>query len=162
MSRNTHGAGRWLNWRIRATALLIGLSFLLLDAAAPGNGIAATSSSAQELDLREANVTAVTYEKIAEGGYRFEVTLYHDDDGEAPKYANWWQVETVEGEVLGKRELLHSHSTAPFTRSATISVPDSVTTVVVRGHDMIHGFGGQAARVNVKTAEVEFFFSDID
>ena len=45
-----------------------------------GAGDGATTAT-PALDLREANVTGVT---VAEGsgGYRFDVTLYHDDDGE--------------------------------------------------------------------------------
>jgi len=102
-----------------------------------------------ELDLREANVTAVEFEG-GDGSYDFAVTLYHDDDGE-DGYANWWQVESLEGEQLGRRELLHAHSTAPFTRSGTIDVPPGTTCVVVRGHDRTHGYGGQAMLVNLDT-----------
>jgi hypothetical protein len=101
-----------------------------------------------DLDLREANVTAVEIEDRGDGEYRFDVTLYHDDDGE-DGYANWWQVETIDGEQLGRRELLHAHSTDPFTRSETISIPDGVDCVVVRGHDQTHGYGGQAMTVSV-------------
>lgn len=81
------------------------------------------------------------------GDVRFSVTLYHDDDGE-DGYTNWWQVETLDGEQLGRRKL-YAHSTAPFTRSETIPIPDGVACVVVRGHDRTHGCGGQAMLVNV-------------
>ena len=100
-----------------------------------------------ELDLREANVVGVSFE--AEGGsYGFDVTLHHDDDGE-DGYANWWQVERLDGSQLGRRELLHAHSQQPFTRSETIEIPDDVSCVVVRGHDQTHEYGGQAMLVNV-------------
>jgi len=100
-----------------------------------------------ELDLREANVVGVSLE--AEGGsYGFDVTLHHDDDGE-DGYANWWQVERLDGSQLGRRELLHAHSQQPFTRSETIEIPDDVSCVVVRGHDQTHEYGGQAMLVNV-------------
>jgi hypothetical protein len=111
------------------------------------------SAAAEDLDLREANVTAVGVERT-DRGYRFSVTLYHDDDGE-DGYANWWQVETPGGERLGRRELLHAHGTREFTRSATVSVPDGVTAVVVRGHDQEHGYGGQAALVDLDGGSVE-------
>jgi hypothetical protein len=101
-----------------------------------------------DLDLREANVTAVEIEDRGDGEYRFDVTLYHDDDGE-DGYANWWQVETLDGEQLGRRELLHAHSTDPFTRSETITIPNGVDCVVVRGHDQTHGYGGQAMTVSI-------------
>ena len=106
-------------------------------------------TSTDDLDLREANVVCVEIEP-RDGAYRFSVTLYHDDDGE-DGYADWWQVETVEGERLGRRELLHAHGTAPFTRSETIDVPDGVACVVVRGHDQTHEYGGRAMLLNVET-----------
>jgi hypothetical protein len=110
------------------------------------------ATSTPELDLREANVVEVSVEAASDGGYRFDVTLYHDDDGE-DGYANWWQVESTDGERLGRRELLHAHSTAPFTRAGTITVPDSVGCVVVRGHDQTHGYGGQAMVVALPSGE---------
>lgn len=104
-----------------------------------------------DLDLREANVVDVSIDR-QDGRVRFDVTLFHDDDGE-DGYANWWQVETIDGERLGRRELLHAHSTAPFTRSETIEIPDGVSCVVVRGHDQTHGYGGQAAIVNLESEQ---------
>ncbi|MGM0590301.1 MAG: hypothetical protein ACQETI_01510 [Halobacteriota archaeon] len=103
-----------------------------------------------ELDLREANVVDVAFEAQDDGEYRFDVTLHHDDDGE-DGYANWWQVETLDGERLGRRELLHAHSAQPFTRLETISVPTDTHCVVVRGHDQTHEYGGQAVVVNFET-----------
>jgi len=111
--------------------------------------IESEATASTDLDRREANVVAVEIERL-DGGYRFDVTLYHDDDGEAG-YANWWQVETVDGERLGRRELAHPHGTREFTRSATVSVPDGTTCVVVRAHDQTHGYGGQAMLVHVET-----------
>jgi hypothetical protein len=104
-----------------------------------------------DLDLREANVVGVEVEADGDA-YRFDVTLYHDDDGE-DGYANWWQVESLDGERLGRRELLHAHSTDPFTRSETIEVPEGTTCVVVRGHDQTHGYGGQTMTVDVGSGE---------
>ena len=103
-----------------------------------------------DLDLREANVTDVEIDSRENGTYRFDVTLYHDDDGE-DGYADWWQVERLDGTQLGRRTLLHAHSTAPFTRSETIDIPSAVSCVVVRGHDQQHGYGGQAALVTVES-----------
>ena len=105
------------------------------------------------LDLREANVVGVDVESI-DDGYRFDVTLYHDDDGE-DGYANWWQVETLGGERLGRRELAHPHGTERFTRSATIGIPDGTSRVVVRGHDRTHDYGGQAMLVTLETGATE-------
>jgi hypothetical protein len=101
-----------------------------------------TDDGSAELDLREANVVGVEAERT-DGGVRFSVTLIHDDDGE-DGYANWWQVETLDGERVGRRDLAHAHGTQEFTRSDTFGVPDDLACVVVRGHDQTHGYGGQA------------------
>lgn len=111
---------------------------------------ASPSTTANEkLDLREANVVGVEFTR-QNGSVRFDVTLIHDDSGE-DGYANWWQVETVDGEQLGRRELLHAHGTQEFTRSETVEISDETTCVVVRGHDQTHGYGGQAMLVNLET-----------
>ncbi|MDZ7687906.1 MAG: hypothetical protein U5J64_04140 [Halobacteriales archaeon] len=103
-----------------------------------------------ELDLREANVTGVSFSETGDG-HRFDVTLYHDDDGE-DGYADWWQVKSLDGERLGRRVLAHPHGTRRFTRSETVETGDE-TCVVVRGHDQTHGYGGRAVVVNVETGE---------
>jgi hypothetical protein len=77
---------------------------------------------------------AVEWDGSPGGEVEFSVTLYHDDEGE-DGYANWWQVERLDGERLGRRELLHAHGTRKFTRSETIAAPGDVDRVVVRGHD---------------------------
>jgi hypothetical protein len=118
------------------------------------------SPEPEDLDLREANVIEVTFEALGNDSYRFNVTLQHDDEGEAPHYADWWQVEDLEGLVLGKRILTHSHGNEPFTRSETITIPENISIVIVRGHDMNHGFGGQAIRVNMTNGELETFMED--
>lgn len=114
-------------------------------------GTSSPSGSSGSLDLREANVVGVEIERNGDS-YTFDVTLHHDDVGESG-YANWWQVETLDGEKLGRRELLHAHGSDPFTRSDTIEIPEDVSTVVVRGHDDVHGYGGQTMVVTPRSGE---------
>jgi hypothetical protein len=122
--------------------------------ATPTTGITGTPTGTPALDLREANVTGVLVSG-GDGTVEFDVTLYHDDDGEEG-YANWWQVERLDGTRLGRRDLLHAHGTREFTRSADIEVPGDVTCVVVRGHDETHGYGGRAALVNLDDSATRF------
>ncbi|WP_332899273.1 hypothetical protein [Haladaptatus sp. CMSO5] len=56
---------------------------------------------------------------------------------------------------MGRRELLHAHGTQEFTRSGPIEIPAGVSRVVARGHDQIHGYGGQAMIVTLETGETE-------
>jgi hypothetical protein len=114
------------------------------------------TSGGSGLDLREANVVGVSVERDGDV-YEFDVTLHHDDDGE-DGYADWWQVERLDGTRLGRRELLHPHSQQPFTRSATVEIPDGVDCVVVRGHDQTHGYGGRLAVVALASGAV----ADVD
>lgn len=115
------------------------------------DGTTTATATPEGLDLREANVVAVDW-RVMNGVHRFDVTLYHDDDGEEG-HADWWQVETTDGRVLARRDLLHSHGTREFTRSESVRLPDGVTCVVVRGHDRTHGFGGRAMVANLETGE---------
>ncbi|MFC6721928.1 hypothetical protein [Halobacteriaceae bacterium SHR40] len=117
------------------------------------DGSGGTDPAAEELDLREANVVDVAVEASGRS-YDFDVTLHHDDDGE-DGYANWWQVERLDGTELGRRALLHAHSQQPFTRSETIEIPDDVDCVVVRGHDQTDGYGGQAMVVTLDSGATQ-------
>lgn len=113
-----------------------------------------------DLDLREANVMAVSFER-ENGEVSFDVTLYHDDDGESG-YANWWQVETLAGDRIGRRELAHAHGTREFTRSDRLDIPDGTVWVMVRGHDQEHGYGGRAMLVNLENGENRVAFQGAD
>lgn len=108
-------------------------------------------SDLADLDMREANVIAVNYN--SQSG-QFDVTLVHDDDDETG-YADWWQLETLEGELIIRRVLTHRHDNNPFTRSLFVEELSSYDYVVVRGHDQDHGYGGQVAIMNISTKEYE-------
>ncbi len=118
------------------------------------------TENSENLDMREANVLEVTFERVDEQNYKFDVTLVHDDDGETPNFADAWQVEDLSGNILGVRILLHSHGNLPFTRSEIIPIPEDISIIIVRGHDMLHGHGGQSMKVNLITGEVEAFVED--
>jgi hypothetical protein len=120
----------------------------------PASGPTGTPTGSPALDLREANVTGVSLSGPGES-FEFDVTLHHDDAGEEG-YADWWQVERLDGTRLGRRDLLHAHGTREFTRSATVEIPDGVTCVVVRGHDETHGYGGRAALVDLGSGATRF------
>lgn len=77
-----------------------------------------------------------------DGGWRFDVTVSHYDEGWA-HYADGWEVIGPDGTRLGFRELLHPHvAEQPFTRSLPgVRVPEGLTEVQVRAHDSVHGWG---------------------
>lgn len=74
--------------------------------------------------------------------WRFDVTLKHADSG-WDHYADGWGVYTLDGVKLGYRVLAHPHvNEQPFTRSLSgVDIPDGVTQVIIRPHDLVHGDG---------------------
>ena len=98
----------------------------------------------------KADVIAATAVREAEGTFRFDVTIRSDDTG-WDKYADRWDVVAPDGTVLGTRVLLHPHEAEqPFTRDLTgVRVPDGITSVIIRAHDKVEGYGGQEMTVNL-------------
>lgn len=108
--------------------------------------VSATGALAGGADVLEA-----TYARSADGSYRFDVTVRHDDAG-WEHYADKWQVLDAEGSVLGERVLFHPHDTEqPFTRSQSgIEIPAGTRTVTIRAHDKKHGWGGAELTIELK------------
>ena len=105
----------------------------------------------------DADVVFVRAVQQEDGTWTFYVTVSHPDTG-WDDYADGWDVLTLDGVVVkpdasGKftRLLLHPHENEqPFTRSQSgITIPDGVTEVTVRAHDLVAGFGGQEVRVDL-------------
>ena len=106
-----------------------------------------------------ADVVQVQAVEQADGSWMIAVTVAHPDTG-WDDYANGWDVVTPTGEVLKPdpdspftRLLLHPHENEqPFTRSQSgIVIPDGVTQMRVRAHDLVDGFGGQEVVVDLAT-----------
>ena len=105
----------------------------------------------------DADVTFVRATQTSDGSWTFNVTVAHPDTG-WEDYADGWDVVLPDGTVLKPdasspftRLLLHPHENEqPFTRSqSNIIVPDGITQVTVRAHDLVHGFGGQEVTVDL-------------
>jgi len=98
----------------------------------------------------EADVVAAKYTRANDGTYRFDVTVRHADDG-WDHYADKWQVVVADGTVVGERILAHPHDNEqPFTRSQSgIVIPEGVSTVTIRAHDKVHGWGGAELKVEL-------------
>lgn len=98
----------------------------------------------------EADVIGVEVTKESEGVYRFDVTVEHADEG-WNHYADAWDVLAPDETILGTRTLLHPHENEqPFTRSlGAVTIPDDVTTVIVRARDSVHDYGGAEIEVEL-------------
>lgn len=97
----------------------------------------------------EADVIKVAVERQG-NSYYFAVTVQHDDTG-WQHYADKWDVVTPEGKVLATRTLYHPHiSEQPFTRSLSgVEIGAGVRSVVIRAHDLVHGYGGKEMTVSL-------------
>ncbi len=106
--------------------------------------------AAADPDDRCANVIGVTVDQEGNGSYRFSVTVLSDELG-WDKYADAWEVRSLDGEVLGVRELVHPHEDEqPFTRSlAGVVIPPDIDEVVVVARDSVVGFCGSAYSVSL-------------
>jgi len=102
----------------------------------------------------EADVVGVEVSCNDDSICHFDVSVKHSDEGWA-HYANKWEVLSPDGDVLGVRELLHPHEDEqPFTRSLSgVRIPADLTEVVIRAHDLDHGYGGKEFRAKLPAAE---------
>ena len=96
----------------------------------------------------EADVVGVKVKPTGDGLFDFDVTVRHADAG-WNHYADKWELLAPDGAVLGSRTLYHPHvDEQPFTRSlAGVRIPADISTVTVRAHDSVHGYGGQTVSV---------------
>jgi hypothetical protein len=95
-----------------------------------------------------------------DGTWTFHVTVEHPDTG-WEDYADGWDVVGPDGTVLKPdpgspftRLLLHPHENEqPFTRSQSgLAIPNGVTQVHVRAHDLVDGYGGREVVVDLTVA----------
>ncbi|HEY53209.1 MAG TPA: hypothetical protein G4N94_07100 [Caldilineae bacterium] len=104
-----------------------------------------------------ADVQFVRAKQTASGTWTFSVTVLHPDTG-WDDYADGWDVVLPDGSVVKPdadspftRLLLHPHvDEQPFTRSQSgIVIPEGVEQVTVRAHDLVDGWGGKVAVVDL-------------
>ena len=113
--------------------------------------VLAAACCAPPLGAGQADVLKVEIRPAdAPGRYEVAVTLRHADSG-WDHYANRWEILAPDGSVLATRVLAHPHvHEQPFTRSLTgVSIPAEFTWVRVRGHDLVHGYGGREVTLSV-------------
>ncbi|MCG8428791.1 MAG: hypothetical protein MI754_15665 [Chromatiales bacterium] len=98
----------------------------------------------------EADVLDVQVSCSGDSICRFSATVKHADEG-WKHYADAWEILTLQGDVLGVRELAHPHDNEqPFTRSlGGVKIPKDVTEVEIRARDSVHGYGGERFKVRL-------------
>jgi len=129
------------------------------DASATPAVSLAAAEIAPEAELRAADAAVLHVKAVnsGKGGWTFHVTVVHPDTG-WDDYADGWDVVLPNGTVVKPdadspftRLLLHPHENEqPFIRSQSgIVLPEGVTTVTVRAHDLRDGFGGPEIEVDL-------------
>lgn len=106
--------------------------------------IAFVSASISSATANEVHIVDAKAAPQASGAYRFDVTLEHADTG-WDHYADAFIIQTLEGEQLGERILLHPHvNEQPFTRSLNgVTIPEDVCEVEIVARDTVHGLSEQ-------------------
>lgn len=89
-------------------------------------------------------VEQVALTSLSGDKWRVDVTVRHADSG-WDHYANGWRVSDESGNELGFRVLHHPHvQEQPFTRSLSLTIPESVGAIRVQAVDSVHGAGEQS------------------
>lgn len=92
-----------------------------------------------------ASVTEISWTG-EENNYTFSVTLRSPDIG-CEQYADWWEIIDLEGNLIYRRILGHSHvNEQPFTRSGGSVEINSKEVVSVRGHMNSESYGSQVMK----------------
>ncbi len=79
----------------------------------------------------------------AENQYTFSVTISSPDLG-CQQYADWWEVIDLDGNLIYRRILTHSHvDEQPFTRSGGPIAIASTTEVYIRVHMNTTSYGNK-------------------
>lgn len=109
-----------------------------------------TPSDAGGDDRAFPDVVGVEVERSSDDTYDFAVTISSPYDT-PERYADGWRIVGPDGTVYGTHQLAHDHAAEqPFTRTQSdVRIPDGVDEVVVEGHDLANGYGGETATVAV-------------
>ncbi len=97
-------------------------------------------------------VAGVTKIEVSGEGnaYTFKVTIESPDTG-CDQYADWWEVIDMDGQLIHRRILNHSHVTEqPFTRPGENIELSSNKEVYVRMHMNNSGYVAQAQKGSVE------------
>ena len=112
----------------------------------------------QTSSAANADVTYVRAVQAADRSWTFHVTVSHPDAG-WNDYADGWDILPLNGSKPIVHEgdeftrlLAHPHvDEQPFTRSQSgIIIPEDITQVIVRAHDIVDGFGGKEIIVDLE------------
>jgi hypothetical protein len=146
-----------MRYLVLSMCALAGLWLLMGCGSSPLPPTATPTATPHSARAANADVLQVRAVEAADGSWTFHVTVEHPDTG-WDDYADGWDVLTPDGTVIKPdpdspftRLLLHPHENEqPFARSQSgIVIPEGVTEVHVRAHDLVDGYGGRQVLVDL-------------
>ena len=150
---------RFRTWSLRSTtpcSTLLPIALLvsgLLACSAESDVDPESTQEAADHNAPAADVIAVETTAVgdpSENRFRLAVTVRSDDVG-CERYADWWEVVTLDGVLLQRRILAHSHvDEQPFTRSGEAFELPPDLEVLVRAHLHPTGYAGSALRGSIE------------
>lgn len=127
------------------TSWLMSLFMICVVCCAPNDD---NTEPTGETTTEGARVTAVSVSGDT-GSYRFDVTIASDETG-CDQYADWWEVIDLQGNLIYRRILAHSHvNEQPFTRSGSPVTITADTEVYIRAHMNNTSYGSKAFKGSV-------------
>lgn len=134
-----------------AAATIAGCSDYLPDGMASFDdlgGAADTPTTSPDPTAPDTDVVSLQYRRDG-STYEFVVGL---EPPTGTGGANWWQVETLDGERLVRKAFDEPRTDGRVTTSTTVEIDDP-GGVVVRGHDVDAGYGGQVMLADLASGE---------
>ena len=105
----------------------------------------------EEMQETTEGVAQVTDVSVSgeENQYTFSVTISSPDLG-CRQYADWWEIIDLDGNLIYRRILAHSHvNEQPFTRSGASIDIDSETVIYIRAHMNTTSYGSKVFKGSI-------------
>ena len=115
----------------------------------------------EEMQETTEGVAVVTDVSVSgdENQYIFSVTITSPDLG-CQQYADWWELIDLDGNLIYRRILTHSHvNEQPFTRAGAAVAISSTTEIYIRAHMNTTGYGNKVFKGSFQNG---FSSSDLD
>jgi len=129
---------------LRAALGAISITVALVACTGDDSPATAAAERRQVLSQRFPEIVGAIFDPIGDTTWSIRVTISSPYDTEE-RYADAWRVLTVDGNVLGTRELTHDHATEqPFTRALNnVEIPAGSESVLIEARDLINGWSDE-------------------
>ena len=129
---------------LRAAFGAIAIAATLMACSGDDSPATAAAERRQLLSQRFPDIVGAIFDPIGDTTWSIRVTISSPYDTEE-RYADAWRVLTLDGLVLGTRQLTHDHAAEqPFTRALNnVEIPEGTESVLIEAHDLINGWSDE-------------------